>query len=71
MSLLDVCSKVVSVVLNDRAQKLLEANGHPMQFGATPKVGRSEAIVSLKTLLRNKREMDYGTHVVFIDLVKA
>ena len=44
INLLDVGSKVMSITLNVRAQKLLESNGHPMQFGATPKVGCAEAV---------------------------
>ena len=42
-----------------------------MQFGATPKVGCSEVMFSLKTLLQNRREMGHDPHAVFIDLVKS
>ena len=42
INLLDVGSKVMSITLNVRAQKLLESNGHPMQFGVTPKIGCAE-----------------------------
>ena len=71
INLFDVCSKVVSIILHVRSKKLLESNGLPIQFGATPKVGCSEAIFSLKTLFQNRREMGHGTHAVFVDLVKT
>ena len=71
INLLDVVSKIVSIILNRRAQKLLEKNSHPMQFGATPKVGCAEAVFSLKTILQSRREHDLETFIIFIDLVKA
>jgi len=71
INLIDVCSKVMSIVLNIRAQKLVKVNGHPMQFGATPKVGCAEAVFSLKSILQARREMGEDTYAIFIDLVKA
>ena len=56
---------------NVRAQNLLESNGHPMQFGTTPKVGCAEAVFSLKSILQARREMGVDTHAIFVDLVKA
>ena len=41
-----------------------------MQFGATPKVGCTEAVFSLKTTLQSRREMGIDSHAMFIDLVK-
>ena len=71
INLIDVCSKVMSIVLNVRAQRLIKINGHPMQFGATPKVGCAEAVFSLKSILQARREMGLDTYAIFIDLVKA
>ena len=71
INLIDVCSKVMSIILNARAQKLIKINGHPMQFGATPKVGCAEAVFSLKSILQARREMGLDTYAIFIDLVKA
>ena len=39
VNLLDVGSKVLSVILNMRAQKILKSNGHTIKFGVTPGVG--------------------------------
>jgi len=71
INLLDMISKVMSIILNSRAQKLLETNGDPMQFGATPKVGCSKAVFSLKIILQSRREYGLDMYAVFIDLVKA
>ena len=46
-------------------------NGYPIQFGAMPKVGYSEAMFSLKSILQSRWEHGLDTYAVFIDLVKA
>ena len=71
INLLDVASKIESIVLNGRAQKLLKKNKHSMQFGSTPLVGFSEAVLSLKSILQSRKENGIDTYAVFIDLVKA
>ena len=42
-----------------------------MQFGATPKVGCTEAVFSLKTILQSRRKHNLETFIIFIDLVKT
>jgi len=69
--LLDVGSKVMSIVLNIRAQGLISNNRHPMQFGAIPKVGYAEVVFLLKSILQARRDMGVDTYTIFIDLVKA
>ena len=71
MSLLDVGSKIISVVLSGRAQELLLHNGNPMQFGATPNVGCADAVLSLKSMLQSRREHGTDSSAVFKELVKA
>ena len=71
INLLCIVSKVMSIRLNMRVQQLLEVNGHPMQFGAIPKVGYAEAVFSIKSILQLRREYGVDTHAVFIDLIKA
>ena len=71
MNLLDAASKVFSTTLNVRDQNFLKKNGHPMHFGATPKVGCSDAVFSLNTLLQHSREHGIDSHVIFIDLAKG
>ena len=69
--MLEIVSKVVSIFLNIREQLLLKSNRYPMQFGATPKGGCSEAVFSLKTLLQSRREHRIDSYAMLIDLVKA
>ena len=71
ITLLDVISKVVSIFLNNRLQRMLKTNGVPYQFGATPSLGCLDAVFTLKTLLQERREKGFDTWVTFIDLVKA
>ena len=49
----------------------LKANGRPIQFGATPKMGCSEAVFSLKILLQSRREHGIDSYAASIDLTKA
>ena len=41
-NLLDAGSKMLSIILNIRAQKILKINGHLMQLGAAPGAGFSD-----------------------------
>ena len=68
---MDVLSKVLCRIMNKRLFKLLEKNGTNYQFGATLKTGCREGIFTLKTALHIRRNHNLGTHVAFIDLVKA
>ena len=70
-NLLGVVSKVVSIMLNVRSQKLLKKNGHPMQLAATPKAGCAEAVFSLKKMLQSRRENGVDSCAIFINLMKA
>ena len=69
--LLDVNSKIISIFINTKLQKLLKTQGIAHQVGATPKLGCQDAVFVLKTFLQERREKLLDTWVVFIDLVKA
>ena len=71
INLSHVVSKVFSIILNARAQKLLKKNGYPMYFCTTTKVGFEEAVFSLIFFLQSGREHGIESHTIFIDLVKA
>ena len=49
--LLDVGSKIVSIILNVRAQKSLQHDGHPTHFGSAPSTGCANSVFSLKRML--------------------
>jgi hypothetical protein len=69
--LMDVCSKIFSLVMNDRAFRLLELLGTCFQFGGTPKLGCRDGLFTLKALLNARRNYNLGSYVGFVDLVKA
>ena len=68
---MDVISKVLSRIVNKRLFKLLDKYATKFQFGGTPGVGCREGIFTLKTAIHTRRNHGLGTHVAFIDLVKA
>ena len=68
---MDVISKVLSRIVNKRLFKLLDKYAAKFQFGGTPGVGCREGIITLKTEIHTRRNHGLGTHVAFIDLVKA
>ena len=69
--LLDISSKVVSLVVTARLQKALERYRIPNQFGSTPKTGCLDGSFYIKSILQMINEYDLNTWVVFVDLVKA
>ncbi len=69
--LMDICSKIFSSVINDRAFCLLELHGTQFQFGRTPEVGCQDGLFTLKPLLNACRNHDLRSYIGFVDLVKA
>ena len=59
------------IVLSMRSQKSLATNACRIQFGAVTKVGYSEIVLSLKTMLQIRWEHTHDSHAMVIDLVKA
>jgi hypothetical protein len=69
--LMDVCSKIFSSVMNDRAFRLLELHGTRFQFGGTTKSGCRDSLFTLKALLNARPNHDLGSYIGFVDIVKA
>ena len=69
--LMDVCSKIFSLVMNGRAFHLLELHGTRFQFGGTPTLGCQDGLFMLKTLLNAHKNHNLPSLVAFVDLVKA
>jgi hypothetical protein len=69
--LMDVCSKVFSLVMNVRAFQLLKLYATKFQFGGTPTLGCQDGLFSLKTLLNAHKNHDLPLFVAFVDLVMA
>ena len=68
---MDVCSKIFSIIMNERAFKLLQEHGTPFQFGGTPELGCQDGLFTIKTLLNMRKNHNLASHVAFVDLVKA
>ncbi|KAL7535225.1 hypothetical protein ACHAWF_005092 [Thalassiosira exigua] len=68
---MDVCSKILSKILTDRAYLILNVHDSKYQFGATPKIGCQDGSFVLKTLLHLRRQHNIDTYVILDDLVKA
>ena len=71
ISLLDVCSKVLEIMVNIRIQVIMETEGSPFQFDSTPKTGCLDGSFSLRYLLQMRRKHNLDTHVLFLDLIKT
>ena len=61
---------MLSIVLNMREQKIFKINGHTIQFGTTPGVGRDEAVFLLKTKSQTIIKHNADSYVLFVDLIK-
>jgi hypothetical protein len=51
LMLMDVCSKIFFLVMNDRAFRLLELHGTQFQFGGASEVGCCDGLFTFKSLL--------------------
>ena len=69
--LMDVCSKIFSIIMNERAFKILDKHGTKFQFGGTPKLGCRDGLFTIKTLLNMRKNHNLESYVGFVDLVKA
>ena len=71
ITLMDVCSKIFSTIMADRAQTLLDLHGIKNQFGGMRNVGCADGQFVLKSLLHLRHQHNLESYVMFIDLVKA
>jgi hypothetical protein len=69
--LMDVGSKIFSLIMNGHAFHLLELHGTRFQFGGTPTLGCQDGLFTLKTLLNAHKNQDLPLFVAFVDLLKA
>ena len=56
INLLDVVSKLMSIIINTRIQEALKMYGTPLQFGVSPKMGCPEDSLILCSLLQMRQE---------------
>ena len=71
MTIMNICSKIMSRILTNGCFSLLGKHGIEFQFGGTPKIGFQDEYFTLKTLLYLRRQHNIETYVCFTDLIKA
>jgi hypothetical protein len=61
-------ARLTSFIIAQRLNKLVKKNGLKSQFAS---VGTTDAQYVLRSALQLRREHDLGSHVLFVDLIKA
>jgi hypothetical protein len=61
----------MSGIINFRLTTLIETYGLDQQFGYTPGKGIIDALFAIRTALQLRREHQFLTYAVFVDLIKA
>ena len=69
--LLDAVFKVISMIINDRLQRLLKEVGIEEQNGFCCGCGCSDGNFCIRQALKKRREHSLDSWVLFVDLVKA
>ncbi len=69
--IMDVCSKIFSLVMNGRVFKLFGEHGTRFQFNGTPELGCRDGLYVLKMLLTMRKNHSLPSYAAFVDLVKA
>ena len=67
---MDVTSNILSCIINVHCFKILYAHGTKYQFYGTSKIGLSDGLFTIKTLLNIRKNQNLPTFVAFVDLVK-
>ena len=71
IDLLDVTSKVISIIITNSIQPALSIDGIPFQFGSSLNTSCPDGSYSIKLILQLNKEYYFNNWVVFVDLVKA
>ena len=71
VTLMDLGSKIFSLILCIRLFQIIKAHGVKYQFGSTPGVGCQDGSFTIKTMLHLQHNHNLPTWVMFADLVKA
>ena len=69
--LLDAASKIISMIINNRLQRLLKEIGIEEQNGFSGGRGCSDGSFCIRQALKKRREHGQESWVLFVDLVKA
>ena len=69
--LLEIAYKVVAIIIQARLSPIVEQLDHEQQCGFRPNRGCVDAVFTIKSALRKRREHGLESWVLFLDLVKA
>lgn len=69
--LLEIAYKVVAIIIQTRLSPIVEKLDHEQQCGFRPNRGCVDAVFTIKSALRKRREHGLESWVLFLDLVKA
>ena len=69
--LLEVAYKIITIIILARIRPIEESLDHESQCGFRPGRGCTDAVFTLKQVIRKRREHGLTTWVFFMDLVKA
>ena len=69
--LLEIAYKVMAIILQTRLSPIIEQLDHEQQCGFRPNRGCVDAVFTIKSALRKRREHGLESWVLFLDLVKA
>ena len=69
--LLEVAYKIIAIIILARIRPIEESLDHESQCGFRPGRGCTDAVFTLKQVIRKRREHGLSTWVFFMDLVKA
>ena len=71
VNLMDIGSKVFSILICKRLFKIIRKNGVKYQFGSSPGVGCQDGTFTIKTILHTQHNHNLPSYVAFVYLVKA
>ena len=69
--LLENAYKIIAIILHRRLLPIEESLDHESQSGFRPGRGCMDAVFTVKTAIRKRREHGLVTWILFLDLVKA
>ena len=69
--LLDICSKIISLIIANRLGDYFTKIGSKNQYGSIKQKGCQDANFVVTLSLQTLREHGQSVHAIFVDLVKA
>ena len=71
LNLIDIWSKVFSILIYKRLFKIIKKQGFKYQFGSSPGVGCQDGTFTIKIILHTRHNHNLPSYTEFVDLVKC